>query len=221
MYTDSIWRDIVHLSVHPACCAFTINMALSSELAAFAVMLMSCIEACSYSSDCLHENASDVQCCHGHCIDKHSRCYSLVAILSLAFLAVGVVIICIIGCCSCYPFCPGFRQYRRSYIIEAQPVYQQVASDPSTADKAEASSRLFYPQFVRFQPDQPIHGQLNRYPLRQLGDYWWNRATNVGQHTTPLKTGFAEWGNIVSTRKGQIIYDNLFHIELLQSRKKS
>ena len=188
---------IFQFTLHEFCqCEFTINMALSTEFAAFAVMLLCCIEACSYNSDCLHKNASDVQCCNGRCIDKHSRCYSLVAILSLTFLVVGVVIICIIGCCSCYLFCPGFRQYRshsmRNYIIEAQPVYQQVASDPSTADKQEASTRLFYPQFIRFQPDQHIHRQLNRYPLRQLGDIWWHRATNVGQHTLPPKTGFTE-----------------------------
>ena len=93
------WRDIVHqFTLHEEfCCAFTINMALSTGLAAFAVMFLCCIEACSYNSDCLDKNTSDVQCCNGHCIDKFSPCYSLVPILSLIFLAVGVVIICIIG----------------------------------------------------------------------------------------------------------------------------
>ena len=195
------WRDIVHLSFHPArriLLHVTINMALSTELAAFAVMFLCCIEACSYNSDCLDKNTSDVQCCNGHCIDKYSPCYSLVPILSLIFLAVGVVIICIIGCCSCYPFCPGFGRYRsnsmRTYIIEAPPVYQQVASDPSTADMAEASSTLFYPQFLRFQHDQPISGQPNPYPPRQLGENWLHTrvTTYVGHHTMPAKTAFAE-----------------------------
>ena len=192
---------ICQFTLHKFCGTFTINMVLSTELTLFAAMFMHCIEACSYNSDCLDEKPSDVQCCNGHCIDKHSQCYSLVPILSLVFLAVGVVIICIIGCCSCYPFCPGFRQYKsrrsmRTYIIEGQPIYQQVTLDSCTADMAEAPSSLFYPQFVRFQHGypihQPIHGHPNPYPLRQPGDHWWHRAINVGQHTMPPKTGLAE-----------------------------
>lgn len=160
-------------------------MALTIDLAAF--MFLSCIDACSYNSDCLDAKTTDFQCCDGQCIDKHSQCYSLVPIFSLTFLAVGVVIICIIGCCCCYPFCPGFRQYRsrsvRTYIIEGQPVYQQLTPDPSTKDVAEPSSSLFYPQFVRFQHGyhihQPIHG--HPYPLWQPRDDRWHWATNVGQ----------------------------------------
>lgn len=188
---------IFQFTLHEFCCAFTIDMALSTELTAFAVMYLCCIEACSHDSDCSDEITSDVQCCNGHCTGKHSQCYSLVPILSLTFLAVGFVIICIIGCCSCYPFCPGFRQYRshsmRTYIIEGRPLYQQLTSDPSTADMAEASSGFFYPQFVRFHHGypmyQPIYGHPNPYPLRQPGDHWWHRATNVGQLTVPPMTG--------------------------------
>lgn len=176
----------------------TSSMALTIDLAAFSFMFLSCIDACSYNSDCLDEKTSDFQCCDGQCIDKHSQCYSLVPIFSLTFLAVGVVIICIIGCCCCYPFCPGFRQYRsrsvRTYIIEGQPVYQQLTPDPSAADVAEPSSSLFYPQFVRFQhgyhKHQPIHG--HPYPLRQPPDVGWHWSTNVGQQATPLYKGFVE-----------------------------
>lgn len=82
---------------------------------------------------------------------------------------------------------------------KADPLYQQLTSDPSTADMAEASSGLFYPQFVRFHHGypmhQPIYGHPNPYPLRQPGDHWWHRATNVGQLAMPPMTGqLAEWG---------------------------
>ena len=78
------------------------------------------------------EHTSDFQCCNGQCIDKPSQCYSLVPILSLTFLAVGVVIVCIIGCCCRYPSCPGFRQYQSrsmcTYIIESQTVYRCIGA---------------------------------------------------------------------------------------------
>lgn len=185
-------------TAHAFCCTITSSMALAIELAAFTVVFLSYIEACSYNSDCFNENTSDFQCCNGQCIDKHSHCYSIVPVLSLTFFAMGVVLICIIGCYCCYPFCPGFRQYRTrsmsTYIIEGQPVYQQFTSDPSAADMAEPSSGLFYPQFVRFQHGYPIH-QPNHdhpYPLRQPGDHGWHGATDMGQHAAPPYTEFAD-----------------------------
>ena len=61
---------IFHFTLHEEfCCAFTINMGLSTELAAFAVMFLCCLEACSYNSDCLDKNTSDVQKSRSHLKD--------------------------------------------------------------------------------------------------------------------------------------------------------
>ena len=59
---------IFQITLHEEfCCAFTvINMAHLTELAAFAVMFLCCIEACSYNSDCLDKNTSDVQKSRSH-----------------------------------------------------------------------------------------------------------------------------------------------------------
>lgn len=51
---------ISQFTLHELCCAFTIDMALSTKLAAFVVMFLCCIEACSYNSDCSDEITSDV-----------------------------------------------------------------------------------------------------------------------------------------------------------------
>ena len=164
-------------------------MTPSIELAVLMIVSLSCIEACSYNSDCLngYADTSDFQCCYGQCIDKQSACRSILPLVSTAFLSVGVVIICIIACCCCYPFCPCFKQYHprttRAFIMEGEPLYQHFTWDPTAIDMAEPSCRDFYPQFVSLQHGHPIQQQSipnHPYPLMQPDDQAWCAPTDVG-----------------------------------------
>lgn len=179
-------------------------MTPSIELAVLIAVSLSCVEACSDNSDCLNGYADtyDFQCCNGQCIDKQSKCHSILPIVSAVFLSVGAVIVCTIACCCFYPFCPCFRRDRlrstRTFIIEGEPLYQQFTSDPTAADMTEPPCRQFYPQFITpLQHGRPVQQQAipdHPYPLRQPEDHGWYAAIGVGQDAdaAPPYTKFAD-----------------------------
>ena len=172
-------------------------MTPSFKLAVLIAVFLSCIEACSYNSDCCNGYAgtSNFQCCNGQCIDNQAQCHSILPIVSAAFLSGGVVIICIIACCCCYPFCPCFRRYSpsstRAIIIEGEPLYQHFILDPTETDVIEPSTGPFYPQFVallhpiqQYSRGYPMQQQAipnSPYSLRQPEYQGWYTATDAGR----------------------------------------